>query len=97
MSAHLKKLSAHPLFKTGYFTGGKWHEAKTTFDVLDPATGDVVAKVAKAGKAETEAATEKGARRQLRRPQPGPRRQDRVCESLPSPLARRASEEGALP
>ena len=56
MSAHLKKLSAHPLFKTGYFTGGKWHEAKTTFDVLDPATGDVVAKVAKAGKAETEAA-----------------------------------------
>jgi len=50
------KLSEHPLFKTGYFTGGKWHEAKTTFDVLDPATGDVVAKVAKAGKAETEAA-----------------------------------------
>lgn len=56
MSAHPKKLSEHPLFKTGYFTGGKWHEAKTTFDVLDPATGDVVAKVAKAGKAETEAA-----------------------------------------
>ncbi|QLK59646.1 succinate-semialdehyde dehydrogenase [Enterobacteriaceae bacterium Kacie_13] len=56
MSAQFKKLSEHPLFKTGYFTGGKWHEAKTTFDVLDPATGDVVAKVAKAGKAETEAA-----------------------------------------
>lgn len=56
MSAHSMKLSEHPLFKTGYFTGGKWHEAKTTFDVLDPATGDVVAKVAKAGKAETEAA-----------------------------------------
>ncbi|WP_047605596.1 NAD-dependent succinate-semialdehyde dehydrogenase [Rahnella aquatilis] len=56
MSAHLEKLSAHHLFRTGYFAGGKWLEAKETFDVLDPATGDVVAKVAKAGKAETEAA-----------------------------------------
>jgi succinate-semialdehyde dehydrogenase/glutarate-semialdehyde dehydrogenase len=56
MSAQPHKLSAHPLFKTGYFVGGKWLEAKDTFDVLDPATGDVVAKVAKAGKAETEAA-----------------------------------------
>ncbi|MBU9834890.1 NAD-dependent succinate-semialdehyde dehydrogenase [Rahnella sp. L72c] len=52
----MEKLSAHPLFKTGYFAGGKWLEAKDTFDVLDPATGEVVAKVAKAGKAETEAA-----------------------------------------
>jgi succinate-semialdehyde dehydrogenase/glutarate-semialdehyde dehydrogenase len=56
MSAHSQKLSAHPLFKTGYFVGGVWHEAKNTFDVLNPASGDVVAKVAKAGKAETEAA-----------------------------------------
>ncbi|WP_238486033.1 NAD-dependent succinate-semialdehyde dehydrogenase [Rahnella perminowiae] len=56
MSAQIEKLSAHPLFKTGYFAGGKWLEAKDTFDVLDPATGEVVAKVAKAGKAETEAA-----------------------------------------
>lgn len=56
MSAQSEKLSAHPLFKTGYFAGGKWHEARETFDVLNPATGEVVAKVAKAGKAETEAA-----------------------------------------
>ncbi len=56
MSAQYQTLSKHPLFKTGYFTGGKWHEAKTTFDVRDPATGEIVAKVAKAGKAETEAA-----------------------------------------
>ena len=56
MSAQPHKLSTHPLFKTGYFAGGKWLKAKETFDVLDPATGDVVAKVAKAGKAETEAA-----------------------------------------
>src|SRR5471030_2336640 len=56
MSTNHQKLSAHSLFKTGYFVGGKWHEAKETFDVLNPATGDVVAKVAKAGQAETEAA-----------------------------------------
>ncbi|MBU9851308.1 NAD-dependent succinate-semialdehyde dehydrogenase [Rahnella aceris] len=56
MSAQPHKLSAHPLFKTGYFAGGKWLKAKETFDVLDPATGYVVAKVAKAGKTETEAA-----------------------------------------
>lgn len=56
MSAQPHKLSTHPLFKTGYFAGGKWFKAKETFDVLDPATGDVVAKVAKAGKAETQAA-----------------------------------------
>ena len=56
MSAQPHKLSTHPLFKTGYFVGGKWLEAKDTFDVLDPATGDVVAKVSKSGKAETEAA-----------------------------------------
>ena len=56
MSAQPHKLSTHPLFKTGYFVGGKWLEAKDTFDVLDPATGDVVAKVSKSRKAETEAA-----------------------------------------
>lgn len=56
MSAQPHKLSTHPLFKTGYFVGGKWLEAKETFDVLDPATSDVVAKVSKSGKAETEAA-----------------------------------------
>lgn len=56
MSAQPHKLSTHPLFKTGYFVGGKWLEAKETFDVLDPATGDVVAKVSKSGKTETEAA-----------------------------------------
>ncbi len=56
MSANLQKLASHKLFKTGFFAGGKWQETRETFDVLNPATGDVVAKVAKAGKAETEAA-----------------------------------------
>ena len=56
MSANQQKLTSHKLFKTGFYVGGKWQEAKETFDVLNPATGEVVAKVAKAGKAETKAA-----------------------------------------
>lgn len=56
MPANQQKLASHKLFKTGFFASGKWQETKETFDVLNPATGDVVAKVAKAGKAETEAA-----------------------------------------
>lgn len=56
MSANQQKLSSHKLFKTGYYVGGKWHEAKETFDVVNPATGDIVAKVARAGKTETNAA-----------------------------------------
>ncbi|WP_459176829.1 NAD-dependent succinate-semialdehyde dehydrogenase [Ewingella americana] len=56
MSANQQKLSSHKLFKTGFFAGGKWQETQETFDVLNPATGDVVAKVAKAGRAETDAA-----------------------------------------
>lgn len=56
MSAQEKKLSEHNLFKTGYFVEGEWKTASETFDVDNPATGEVVAKVARAGKAETEAA-----------------------------------------
>ncbi|VEB95207.1 Succinate-semialdehyde dehydrogenase [NADP(+)] GabD [Cedecea lapagei] len=49
-------LQQSELFKTGYLVEGKWHTHDETFDVLNPATGEVVAKVAKAGKRETEAA-----------------------------------------
>lgn len=49
-------LAEHPLFKTGYFVAGEWHTAAETFDVLNPATGETLAKVARAGKAQTEAA-----------------------------------------
>lgn len=49
-------LQSHPLFKTGYFVAGQWHSGSTTFDVTNPATGEVLAKVAKAGKRETEQA-----------------------------------------
>lgn len=44
------------LFQTGYLVNGEWHRAAATFDVLNPATGEVLAAVAKAGKAETERA-----------------------------------------
>jgi NAD-dependent aldehyde dehydrogenases len=49
-------LQQHALFKTGYFAAGQWHNASATFDVTNPATGEVLAKVARAGKAETERA-----------------------------------------
>ncbi|XPE45699.1 hypothetical protein ACNKHO_20480 [Shigella flexneri] len=38
------------LFQTGYLVNGIWKNTDTTFDALNPATGEVVAKVAKAGK-----------------------------------------------
>ena len=44
------------LFQTGYLADGKWHRAAATFDVTNPATGEVIAQVAKAGKSETEQA-----------------------------------------
>ncbi|BAE73439.1 putative succinate-semialdehyde dehydrogenase [Sodalis glossinidius str. 'morsitans'] len=49
-------LQAHTLFHTGYFINGQWHTSYTTFDVENPATGEVLARVAKAGKTETDAA-----------------------------------------
>lgn len=49
-------LEHHALFKTGFFVNGQWRDADTTFDVTNPATGEVLAKVAKAGKSETEQA-----------------------------------------
>ncbi len=50
------------LFQTGYLVNGEWHQLSTTFDVLNPATGEVVAKIAKAGKQETEQAIAAAAR-----------------------------------
>ena len=44
------------LFNTGYLVNGEWRKLSETFDVLNPATGEVVAKVAKAGKKEAEEA-----------------------------------------
>ena len=44
------------LFQTGYLVNGQWLQTASTFDVTNPATGERVAQVAKAGKIETEAA-----------------------------------------
>lgn len=49
-------LQDNDLFQTGYLVNGEWQQLNSTFDVLNPATGEVVAKVAKAGKKETEQA-----------------------------------------
>ncbi|WP_338560461.1 NAD-dependent succinate-semialdehyde dehydrogenase [Erwinia sp. E_sp_B04_7] len=49
-------LQDNELFQTGYFADGQWQQSASTFDVLNPATGEVIAQVAKAGKKETEQA-----------------------------------------
>ncbi|MEQ9743558.1 NAD-dependent succinate-semialdehyde dehydrogenase [Pectobacterium actinidiae] len=49
-------LQDHELFKTGYFAAGKWQQGGATFEVVNPATGKLIASVAKAGKKETQAA-----------------------------------------
>ncbi|MEN4533231.1 NAD-dependent succinate-semialdehyde dehydrogenase [Pantoea agglomerans] len=52
----MKSLQESELFRTGYLADGQWHQVASTFDVTNPATGEVIAQVAKAGKAETEQA-----------------------------------------
>ncbi|MFW0767898.1 NAD-dependent succinate-semialdehyde dehydrogenase [Trabulsiella odontotermitis] len=52
----MQALQDHELFRTGYFVDGVWKNLDTTFDVVNPATGETLAKVAKAGKKETEEA-----------------------------------------
>ncbi|MBB1202481.1 NAD-dependent succinate-semialdehyde dehydrogenase [Enterobacteriaceae bacterium 89] len=49
-------LQDNELFQTGYLVDGVWKTADATFEVLNPATGETIANVAKAGKKETEAA-----------------------------------------
>lgn len=44
------------LFQTGYLVNGQWHTLAGTYEVLNPAMGEVIARVAKAGHKETEAA-----------------------------------------
>ncbi|GKX47044.1 NAD-dependent succinate-semialdehyde dehydrogenase [Pectobacterium carotovorum] len=51
-----QNLQNHELFKTGYFAAGKWQQSGATFEVVNPATGESIASVAKAGKKETQAA-----------------------------------------
>jgi succinate-semialdehyde dehydrogenase/glutarate-semialdehyde dehydrogenase len=39
--------------RTGHYIGGEWYESASTYSVLNPATGEVIAQVAKGGAAET--------------------------------------------
>ncbi|WP_456308901.1 NAD-dependent succinate-semialdehyde dehydrogenase [Serratia proteamaculans] len=52
----LSTLKDNELFQTDFLVNGRWQQATSTFDVLNPATGEVIAQVAKAGKTETEQA-----------------------------------------
>ena len=49
-------LQDHELFQTGCLINGQWQSLSETFEVLNPATGEVIARVAKGGKPETERA-----------------------------------------
>lgn len=49
-------LQDNELFQTGYLAGGQWQHCSATFDVLNPATNEVIAQVARAGKGETKQA-----------------------------------------
>ncbi|APZ04923.1 succinate-semialdehyde dehydrogenase (NADP(+)) [Kosakonia cowanii JCM 10956 = DSM 18146] len=55
-------LQESALFQTGYLVDGVWKTLETTFEVLNPASGEVIARVAKAGKKETEEAIAAAAR-----------------------------------
>jgi len=52
----MQALQDNELFRTGFLVNGEWKTLDITFDVVNPATGETIAKVAKAGKRETEAA-----------------------------------------
>ncbi|MTD37881.1 succinate-semialdehyde dehydrogenase [Erwinia sp. CPCC 100877] len=57
-----QKLQDHELFRTGYLVNGEWRSLEETFEVLNPASGETIARVARAGKAETQAAITAAAR-----------------------------------
>jgi len=43
----------NPFLRTGHYIGGEWYESAGTYPVLNPATGEVIAQVAKGGASET--------------------------------------------
>lgn len=51
-----QSLKDSELFQTGYLVNGRWQSLNATFEVLNPATGEVIAQVAKAGRKEAEEA-----------------------------------------
>ncbi|WP_380179774.1 NAD-dependent succinate-semialdehyde dehydrogenase [Kalamiella sp. sgz302252] len=49
-------LQDNDLFQNGFFIDGQWQQSDATFEVLNPATGEVITQVARAGKTETQRA-----------------------------------------
>ncbi|HYS64018.1 MAG TPA: NAD-dependent succinate-semialdehyde dehydrogenase [Paraburkholderia sp.] len=43
----------NPFLRTGHYIGGEWYESVGAYPVLNPATGEVIAQVAKGGASET--------------------------------------------
>jgi succinate-semialdehyde dehydrogenase/glutarate-semialdehyde dehydrogenase len=43
----------NPLLRTGHFINGEWRQGEATYAVLNPATGETIAQVAKGGEQET--------------------------------------------
>jgi len=52
----MHKLKDKQLLKNFSYINGSWHSSETNFEVINPANGDVIAKVSNAGIAETELA-----------------------------------------
>ena len=48
--------NTHPLWQTGWYSQGHWHTCAQQYEVFNPATGKLLAKVAKCGAKETQAA-----------------------------------------
>ncbi|GAA3537302.1 NAD-dependent succinate-semialdehyde dehydrogenase [Zobellella aerophila] len=48
--------SANPLWQTGWYCDGEWRTASKTYEVRNPASGEVIAEVAQCGADETQAA-----------------------------------------
>ena len=47
---------SHPLWQTGWYGNGQWHSCAQQYEVFNPATGKLLAKMAKCGATETQAA-----------------------------------------
>ena len=46
----------HPLWQTGWYGNGQWHSCSQQYEVMNPATGQLLAKIAKCGAKETQIA-----------------------------------------
>lgn len=56
MKSFYDKLKTQEFFRNGYLINGEWCDTSEHYNVIDPATGEIITQVAYAGKCETEAA-----------------------------------------